>query len=239
MSMASELVDKLRSIASSEGFYDDRIPSEKAKIIKMAADTIEELSKKLHYSQMERSNRYYNGGWILCSERLPEEPFGCLVTIIDSNPVTGEDFENLLPCHAGYDGEQWNDADGEEVPFDVISWMRLPEPYKEKLHTSKMERSSQYYNGGWIPVKWHKITEDERKKEGYPVEWDTYLDCLLPNDGDEILITVCGSDGSIHVEIDTCCVDDGFYLYSGYDWLYDVIAWMPLPKPYKESEEIK
>mgnify|MGYP007101871850 CR=1 FL=1 len=106
----------------------------------------------------------------------------------------------------------------------------------EKLHNLQMERSSQYYNGGWIPVKWHKITEDERKKEGYPGDWVTYLDCLLPNDGDEILITVCGSDGSIHVEKDTCCVADGFYLDSGYDWLYDVIAWMPLPDPYKESE---
>lgn len=149
--MTSELVDKLRSIASSEGFYDDRIPSEKAKIIKMAADTIEELSAKLQVSQMERSSRYYNGGW--------------------------------------------------------------------------------------IPVKWHKITEDERKKEGYPVEWDIYLDGLLPNDGDEILITVSGGNGNTYVEKDECCEDDnGLYLDGGYDWVEDVIAWMPLPEPYKESE---
>lgn len=72
------------------------------------------------------------GEWVSCSERLPEEPYGCLVTVIDSNPVTGEDFENLLPCFAGFDGEQWNDGDGEEIPFDVIAWMKLPEPYKEE-----------------------------------------------------------------------------------------------------------
>lgn len=151
MSMISELVEKLKSIASSEGFYDDRIPSEKARIIKMAANTIEELSAKLQVSQMERSSRYYNGGW--------------------------------------------------------------------------------------IPVKWHNISENERKEEGYPEEWVTYLDCLLPNDGDEILITVRGSNGNVYVEKDECCVDNGYYLDSGHDWTDDVIAWMPLPEPYKERED--
>ena len=70
-------------------------------------------------------------GWIPCSERLPEEPFGCLVTVIDFEPVTQTDFENILPYFVGYDGERWNDEDGNEIPFEVISWMPLPEPYKE------------------------------------------------------------------------------------------------------------
>lgn len=52
------------------------------------------------------------------------------MTIIDTNPVTLEDFENILPYHVGYDGETWNDADGEEVPFEVIAWRQLPEPYR-------------------------------------------------------------------------------------------------------------
>ena len=26
----------------------------------------------------------------------------------------------------------WNDADGEEIPFEVIAWKRIPEPYKER-----------------------------------------------------------------------------------------------------------
>lgn len=72
----------------------------------------------------------YNNGWIACSERLPEEPFGCLVTVMDCEPSTQTDFENILPYFVGYDGHRWNDADGEEIPFEVIAWMPLPEPYK-------------------------------------------------------------------------------------------------------------
>ena len=70
-------------------------------------------------------------GWIPCSERLPEEPFGCLVTVIDCEPVTQTDFESILPYFVGYDGESWNDEDGNEIPFEVIAWQPLPEPFKE------------------------------------------------------------------------------------------------------------
>ena len=70
-------------------------------------------------------------GWIACSERLPEEPFGCLVTVIDCEPVTQTDFENILPYFVGYDGESWNDEDGNEIPFEVIAWQPLPKPFKE------------------------------------------------------------------------------------------------------------
>ena len=71
-----------------------------------------------------------NNGWIPCSDRLPEEPFGCLVTVIDCEPVTQTDFENILPYFVGYDGETWNDADGEEIPFEVLAWRELPQPYQ-------------------------------------------------------------------------------------------------------------
>lgn len=68
--------------------------------------------------------------WIPVTERLPKEPFGCLVTVWDTDLRTYEDFENLLPYFVGWDGEQWNDADGDQCPFEVIAWMPLPEPYK-------------------------------------------------------------------------------------------------------------
>ena len=74
----------------------------------------------------------YNGGWIAVSEKLPEEAFGCLVTVIDCNPITLTEFENILPYVVGYDGDGWNDADGETIPFEVIAWMPLPEPYQQK-----------------------------------------------------------------------------------------------------------
>lgn len=69
--------------------------------------------------------------WIPVSERLPEAPYGCLVTIWDTDFITMDEFENILPYFVGWDGEQWNDADGEQCPFEVIAWMPLPEPYGE------------------------------------------------------------------------------------------------------------
>lgn len=74
----------------------------------------------------------YNNGWIPVEERMPEEAFGCLVTVIDCNPVTLTEFENILPYVVGYDGDSWNDADGEEIPFELIAWRKLPTPYQPK-----------------------------------------------------------------------------------------------------------
>ena len=88
----------------------------------------------------------------------------------------------------------------------------------------------------WIPVKWHEITDEERKREGYPEEWRTMLDCLMPNDGEEILVTIKSSRGGLHVEKDVCYVDDGYSLDSGYNWIDDVVAWMPLPAPFEPQE---
>ena len=73
-----------------------------------------------------------HNGWIPCNERLPEEAFGCLVTVMDCNPSTQTDFENILPYFVGYDGDSWNDADGEEIPFEVLAWRKLPLPYQPK-----------------------------------------------------------------------------------------------------------
>lgn len=68
--------------------------------------------------------------WNPCSEKMPDEPFGCFVTVMDTNPITQEEFENILPYFVGWDGEQWNDADGERIPCEVLAWKPLPKPYK-------------------------------------------------------------------------------------------------------------
>lgn len=130
MSMTSELVDKLRSIASSEVFYDDRIPSENAKIIKMAADTIEELSIKLHNSQMERSSMYYHNGWILVEEQLPEEQI---------DEITHNFHEYICSCDFNdekyirfymFENGHWRNYSGGIVDQWIEAWMPLPIPYK-------------------------------------------------------------------------------------------------------------
>lgn len=81
----------------------------------------------------------------------------------------------------------------------------------------------------WIPVTYHKTTEEDGvDKERYPF----FLDCRLPDNGQEIII--CMKNG--YVCTDTSFDDDGCYLDSGIDWM-DVIAWQPLPEPYKTKGE--
>lgn len=128
MSMISELVDTLRTLSGLQN------KQHHERIINRAADTIESLSAKLQAANMERSAEDCGGGWIYCGdgENLPKEPFACIVTVIDTEPMTMTDFEAILPYQVGYSGGTWNDSDGRQIPFDVIAWMKAPtEPYHE------------------------------------------------------------------------------------------------------------
>ena len=83
---------------------------------------------------------------------------------------------------------------------------------------------------GWIPVKYHQISEKERAEESISKNIQYMLDCKMPDDGQEILVTNGESTWQ-----DTSFIDcDGYYLDSNYDWI-DVTAWRPLPEPYKED----
>ena len=83
---------------------------------------------------------------------------------------------------------------------------------------------------GWIPVKYHQISEKERAEESISNDIQYMLDCKMPDDGQEILVT----NGETTWQ-DTSFIDcDGYYLDSNYDWI-DITAWQPLLKPYKED----
>ena len=84
----------------------------------------------------------------------------------------------------------------------------------------------------WIPIKTRPMTEeetehyfeyiDQRVDDAY-----TILDCPLPEDGQEVLVS-WGNNVSVDVFIrDT----DGCY-FEDRD-IDEVTAWMPLPEPYK------
>lgn len=74
----------------------------------------------------------YKGGWIPCSERLPE--LGQEVIVATQN---GSVYSNIYydytdsnakePCFHSWDDEMWNCFEP-----DVIAWQPLPEPYKER-----------------------------------------------------------------------------------------------------------
>lgn len=131
MSLIGDQVKQLREY--SKELESSCSPSE-SYMVKQAADTIEELSAKLHASQMERSIQYYNCGWIPCEDRPPE------------TNVNGHFSEDMLVAIKWYDGDitmdigyynskstslfgSWSiDCDN----FHVIAWRPLPEKYKEK-----------------------------------------------------------------------------------------------------------
>lgn len=82
------------------------------------------------YEQGYKDAEQKSGKWIPVSERLPEDAYGCLVTVYDTDLRTQDEFENILPYFVGYDGETWNNFCGEPIPFEVIAWMPLPKPYE-------------------------------------------------------------------------------------------------------------
>ena len=91
------------------------------------------------------------------------------------------------------------------------------EALSERVRAANMERSTAYYNGGWIPVK-----------ERLP-EKNDYKSCHEVYDG-AVLWT--NEDGLVGM---------GYYYESTKRWSdindcsISVIAWMPLPEPYRED----
>ena len=134
MSMISKQIDDLRAYAK------DR-KGELAKLVSDAADTIEMLSAKLSAANMERSARYYHGGWIPCNKRLPDEhewlgtkKFG--TTISNEVYVTFEAPDGQrFAKHISFQNGKLSPVDEQRMKVwfkgaKPIAWMPLPEPYK-------------------------------------------------------------------------------------------------------------
>ncbi len=139
MSLISTQVRELRKKLQPEE------AEEIAKLLYDAADTIDELSAKLHALQMERSTQYYNGGLIPVSERLPEPDIGTMNEVSKSVLVCLKDKEDgtIFFCtgYYGYFPDRapekrgwwcYYDSDkGKKIESEVLYWMPLPEIYKE------------------------------------------------------------------------------------------------------------
>lgn len=90
--------------------------------------------------------------------------------------------------------------------------------------------------GEWIPVTFRRMTEQEAQEHeerlGVKLQEDEKImfNCPLPEDDQEIL--VCTKWG--HIYIDRCEYDPdyGYGLETNADW-DGIVAWMPLPEPYK------
>ena len=142
MSMISEQVKKLKRL---EKQYQDSGLLITSKALGQAADTIGALSAKLAAVNMERSDRYYGGGWISCEDRLPEEYnsiFAKLKGTAKWNEAMFEKISEDVNVTVEYENGKrktmtLHTVDGKWkkdrfVKFKVIAWQPLPEPYHYK-----------------------------------------------------------------------------------------------------------
>ena len=138
MSLTSKQIDELRAYAK------DR-KGELAKLITDAADTIEMLSAKLHASQMARSSQYYHGGWIPCSERMPEceqEVLICTMKKVYVSRKSGmEWYEEPIITPALYEdgtvlevNSKWRWEDIDYAGWDEEDCGIIPEGWWENRH---------------------------------------------------------------------------------------------------------
>ena len=87
-------------------------------------------------------------------------------------------------------------------------------------------------------IKWHEIItrpptneELEEFKEIYAEDPDYVFDCIMPNDGQDILVA-----SHWGVDIDTCVIDDYGYGLERHDGWNGIDAWADMPK-YKVGEQ--
>ena len=90
-------------------------------------DTIKEMLEIVQEVAEE-----YNGGWILCSERLPEIGQEVIVSTQNGSMYSNfyydyTDSKDKEPCFHRWDDEMWDC-----FKHDVIAWQPLPEPFKER-----------------------------------------------------------------------------------------------------------
>lgn len=91
------------------------------RLLNEAADTIEFLSAKLQAVNMERSERYYGGGWILCNaENLPDEEVLCCDN--HGEVILGYVFEDET-SDTGFSAES-----DHEYMYGCVKWMEKPKP---------------------------------------------------------------------------------------------------------------
>lgn len=129
MSMLSEQVKHLRELSNTAkaNVYSFE---ELSQSLKEAADTIESLSAKLTAANIERSDRYYCGGWIACEDSLPDRTNSYIVTKhIDETEDSSEQYEVCTEIFWTIDGK-WDCERDDYCEWKVIAWIPKFEPYR-------------------------------------------------------------------------------------------------------------
>lgn len=131
--MIEHQVKELREMSirqRSNAKVSEKVFFEIENVLSQAADTIEALSAKLAAANMERSDRYYGGGWIACEDRLPESYTEIVLVCLKNGAVSvaintaDGNFVNMM---VGASRQKFRNFP-EHNP--VIAWQPLPEPYR-------------------------------------------------------------------------------------------------------------
>lgn len=126
------------------------------------------------------------------------------------------------------------EIDSDLQKWDSGCWIRY------KMFTQCIEKQPTINSMEWTPITTRPMDEEERlewsEKLGYDIEYEeAVIYEHLPDDGQEVL--TCSRYGRI--AIDTFENDnDGCYFEENGD-MDGIIAWMPLPEPYKAESEDK
>ena len=140
-----------------------------------------------------------------------------------------EVFENIIDklkseshwTESTFDEDGYCNDDSEEVVY---------------LHNAIeiVKQEAEKYNNGWIPFVQREMTEDEKESFG---DLNFMLDCQLPDEDEEILITYKFKD-ELYVYVDTFMRDGSeCYLDSGRDFVTEAVAWRKMPQPYQTKGE--
>lgn len=91
---------------------------------------------------------------------------------------------------------------------------------------------------GWHPITSRPMDEEERtdwsERIGYTLEDDeAVIYSGTPDDGDEVL--VCTVWGNVYIDTFYNDPDSGCYFDDNGD-MDGIVAWMPLPEPYRKRE---
>ena len=198
-------------------------------VIKDKNKLSEAMEKLARYEDAEEKDRL--GQWIPISERLPEEEEYILLSFANYTGLGVGRYEK--------DGENDNFYPGDEeeayASYGLIvnAWMPLPKPYKEreKMNNQRaIDRLTKHLEWGWseetvaaIGMGIHALKETQ------------WIPCSerLPVEQTDVLVTVKynGFIGMYGTRIKTGFLDE--YGWNGDCFGGTVVAWMPLPEPYR------